>query len=375
MMKWNLYSLLICLPLSSMLMAADTGIEGSISQTLGYDDNFLFEEDAQSTLSYVLTPTLTGYYRTQTYTSSLTGSVAIKRYSDFSRYNSQDPRLSWQQAWIRERALLSLNIGYTETEQREDAEEDLGDFSTRNTVKTYTFAPAYNYQLTQRDSIGLTFGYTERQYSEATSSDNQSYSLGGNWAHDLSERTILRANLSYTNYEAQGLATETNSDIWRASLGATYNWSERTSITALLGANWQDLEERNVLLNQSTQSTNSGSLASVQWTHKSLQSTYNASYSRDLSPSSDGAVREQDRLTLGWRYELSDLSSFSLNGSWLKSTDDTQTREFASISPSYNRQLSQSLTWGARYDFKYQTRTNEPSAESNQIQMNLVYKF
>ncbi|WP_417585086.1 hypothetical protein [Nitrincola sp.] len=374
-MKWNLCGLLVCLPLSTLAIAADTGIEGSISQTLGYDDNFQLKEDAKSTWSYTITPALTGYYRTETYTSNLTGALAIKRYSDFSRYNSQDPRLNWQQAWIRERALFSLNLGYTETEQRDDAEEDLGDFSTRNTVKTYTFAPAYNYQLTQRDNLGLSFGYTERQYSEATSSDNQSYTLGGNWAHNLSERTILRANLSYTRYEAQGRATETDSDIWRMSVGATYNWSERTAITALLGANWQDVEEHFLLLDQKTQETNTGSLASVQWSHRTLQSTYNASYSRDLSPSSDGEVREQDRLNLGWRYELSDLSSVSLNGSWLKSTNDAQTREFVSFSPAYNRQLSQNMTWSARYDFKYQERADEPSAKSNQIQMNLVYKF
>jgi len=374
-MKWSLCGLLVCLPFSTLVLAADTGIEGSVTQTLGYNDNFLLENDAQSTWYYTITPRVTGYYRTETYTSNLTGSLAVNRYSDFSRYNSQDPRLNWQQAWIRERALFNLNIGYTETEQREDAEEDLGDFSTQNTVKTYTFAPAYNYQLTQRDNLGLSFGYTERQYSEATSSDNQSYTLGGNWAHDLSERTILRANLSYTNYEAQGALTETKSDIWRASVGATYNWSERTTLTALLGANWQDLEERTVLLNQSTQSTNSGSLASVQWNHQTLQSTYTASYSRDLSPSSDGAVREQDKLSLGWRYELSELSNVSVNGSWLQSTDDTQTREFMSFSPAYSRQLSRNMTLGARYDFKYQKREDEPSADSNQIQMNLVYKF
>ena len=375
-MKWNLYGFLICLPLSSLVTAADTGIEGSITQTLGYDDNFLFEEDARSTWVYTITPVLTGYYRTETYTSSLTGAVAIKRYSDFSRYNSQDPRVNWQQAWIRERASYSLNLGYTETEQRDDAEEDLGDFSTRNTVKTYTFAPAYNYELTERDRVGLTFGYTERKYSETTtSSDNKSYTLGSNWAHDLSERTILRANLSYTHNEARGVATETDSDIWRASVGATYNWSERTVITALLGANWQDVEKRSQPLNQTTQDTNTGTLASVQWSHQTLQSTYNASYSRDLSPSSDGEVREQDRITLGWRYQLSDLSSVSLNGNWLKSTDDSQSREFMSFSPSYNWQFSRNMSLGARYEHKQQERTNEPSVATNQIQINFVYKF
>lgn len=375
MMKWNLYGLLVSLPFSTLVIAADTGIEGSISQTLGYDDNFLFEESAQRTWSYVLTPTLTGYYRTETYTSNLTGSAAIKRYSDFSRYNSQDPRVNWQQAWIRERALLSLNLGYTQTEQRENAEEDLGDFATRNTVKTYTFAPAYNYQLTQRDSVGLSFDYTERQYSEATSSDNKSYNLGGNWAHNLSERTILRANLSYTRYEARGVATETDSDIWRASVGATYNWSERTSITALLGANWQDIEERILSLNQKTKSSDTGGLASVQWNHQTLLSTYNASYSRDLSPSSDGEVREQDRLNLGWTYQLSELSSFSLNSSFLKATDNIETREFMSVSPSYSRKITQNLSVGSSYEYRRQKVSDEAAVSSNQVRVNLVYGF
>lgn len=375
-MKWNLYGFLICLPLSSLVMAADTGIEGSIIQTLGYDDNILLkEEDAKSTWVYTITPALTGYYRTETYISNLTSAVGIKRYSAFSQYNSQDPRINWQQSWIRERALLSLNLGYTETEQRDDAEQNLGDFSTSNTVKTYTFAPSYEYQLTQRDSVDLSFDYTERNYSEATSSDNKRYTLGSHWSHELSERTILRANMSFTRYEALGITTATDSDIWRASVGATYKWSERTSITALLGASWQDVEERFLPLNQITNNTNIGSLASLQWTHQTLHSTYNASYSRDLSPSSDGDVREQDKFTLGWRYQLSDLTSASLNGSWLKSTDDSQSREFMSISPSYNWQLSRNVTLGARYEYKRQEQTNEPSAATNQIQLNFVYKF
>lgn len=376
-MKRNWCSVVFLLPLSGVLLAADTGIEGAITQSLSYDDNFLFREAAQDTWIYTLTPQLTGYYRTPTYTSTLNGAVEISRHSSFGRYDRNNPRLNWQQSWLRPRSAYNLGVGYQRADQRSEAVDDLGDFTTRSRVTTYSITPSYMYQWSEQDTLTLAFSYSERNYSgdTTTSNDNQNYTLNTGWSHQMDERLALRGNLSYTRYEAEGRLTETQSDIWRITGGATYEWSERTTATLLVGASWQETRERIPLLSVEDKSTNTGSVITLQWNHQSLIDSYSATFSRDLFPSSDGAVREQDRLTLGWGRPLSDVSRVSLNTSWLKSTDDDRTREYFSLAPSYTHELSPDLSVTGRYDYKWQKRSDEGSVEGNVLRVNLVYQF
>jgi len=387
-MKYTWCGMVLLLPMAGWSFAADTGIEGSVSQSVAYDDNFLFRQNADSTLIYTLTPQLTGYYRTPTYTSALTGAVDIQRHSDFSEYDRSNPRLSWQQSWLRIRSAYNLGISYQETDQRSEAADDLGDFTTRSKVSTLSFAPSYQYQWSERDSLSLSFNYTDRTYSGNTSSnDNQSYSLNTGWSHKLNERIALRANLGYTRYESEGrLQSDTRSDIWRVNTGVSYDWTERTSLTLLLGVTHQKtqtsqlgLVERDDLLfiEQINRTSNqTGTSVTLQWNHEALLNNYSASYTRDLVPSSDGNVREQDRLNLGFSRKLSDLSRMGVNASWLQSSDDTSSRDYFSISPTYTREFTRDLSMNARYEYRWQKRSTEDSSIDGSVyRLSLVYKF
>lgn len=387
-MKYTWFGMVILMPLTGWALAADTGIEGSVSQSLAYDDNFLFRQNAESSVIYTLTPQLTGYYRTPTYASTLTGALDIQRHTDFSEYDRSNPRLRWQQNWLRLRSAYNLGISYQEADQRAEAADDLGDFTTRSKVSTLTIAPSYQYQLSERDTVSLSFNYTDRAYSgDTTSNDNLSYSLNSGWSHKLNERVSLRANLGYTRYESEGqLQNDTRSDIWRVNTGVSYDWTERTSLTLLLGATHQKTQtsqlafvERNGLLfleRVANTSNQTGTSVTLQWNHDALLNNYSASYTRDLVPSSDGTVREQDRLNLGFSRSLSDLSRMSVNTNWLQSSDDASSRDYFSISPTYIRELTRDLSMNARYEYRWQKRSTEDASIDGSIyRLSLAYKF
>ena len=387
-MKYTWCGMVMLLPLAGITLAADTGIEGSITQSLSYDDNFLFRDNAESTFIYNLTPQLTAYYRTQTYTSALTGGVDFLRHSDFSDYDRTNPRLNWQQNWLRIRSSYGLGVSYQERDQRSEAADDLGDFTTRSKVKTFSVAPSFQHQLSQRDTLTLSANYTDRRYSGSTSSnDNQSLSLNGGWSHRLSERLALRGNLGYTRYESDGQVQDTQSDIWRANAGVDYDWSERTSLTLLLGATHQKTQDtRNVLFidelgflrirPETDTSTQTGSSVTMQWSHRSLLNGYSISYTRDFVPSSDGEIREQDRLNFGFTRSLSELSQMSVNATWLQSSDENTSRDYFSITPSYSRDFSRDWSMNAQYEFRWQKRSNEDSSiDASLFRVSLVYSF
>ena len=387
-MKYTWYGLALLMPMAGLSLAADTGIEGSISQSVGYDDNFLFRDNADSTLIYTLTPQLRGYYRTPTYSSALTGAVDIQRHSEFSQYDRSNPRVNWQQSWLRLRSSYNLGFAYQESDQRSEAAEDLGDFTTSSKVSTFNVAPSYQRQLSERDTLTLSLNYTDRTYSgNTTSNDNQSIALNSGWSHQLADRIALRANLGYTRYESEGRTqTDTQSDIWRVNTGVVYDWSERTSLTLLLGATHQTTQTSQVgLINQNgllllgqvnDESTQTGTSVTVEWGHQSLLNRYSASYTRDLVPSSDGAVREQDRLNIGFTRSLSDLSSLRINTTWLQSSDETSSRDYFSLSPTYTRELTQDLSMSARYEYRWQKRSTEDSnVDGSMVRLNLTYKF
>ncbi|WP_151669225.1 transporter [Nitrincola schmidtii] len=375
-MKYTWCGIVILLPLSGWALAADTGIEGAVSQSLAYDDNFLFRQNAESSVIYTLSPQLTGYYRTPTYVSTLTAAVDIQRHSDFSEYDRSNPRLGWQQNWLRIRSAYNLGISYQEADQRAEAADDLGDFTTRSKVSTLTLAPSYQYQWSERDTVSLSFNYTDRTYSgDTTSNDNQSYSLNSGWSHNLNERVSLRANLGYTRFESEGqLQNDTRSDIWRVNTGVSYDWTERTSLTLLLGVTHQKTQTS--LERVANTSNQTGTSVTLQWNHEALLNNYSASYTRDLVPSSDGAVREQDRLNLGFSRSLSDLSRMAVNASWLQSSDDNGSRDYFSLAPTYTREFTRDLSMNARYEYRWQKRSTEDSSIDGSIyRLNLVYKF
>lgn len=378
-MKYTRYGMVILLPLAGWVIAADTGIEGSLSQSLAYDDNFLFRENADSTLIYSLTPQLTGYYRTPTYSSSLTGTVDMLRHSNFSEYDRSNPRLNWQQNWLRIRSAYSLGISYLETDQRSEAADDLGDFSTRNKVSTFSLVPNYQYQWSQRDTVSLSYNYTHSTYSGDTSSnDNYSYSLNSGWSHTLNQRLAIRANLGFTRFESEGqFQNNSQSDIWRINTGLDYEWSERTSLSFLIGLSHQRSEESVLLIPElNSKSSQMSTSVTLQWSHQSLLNDYTVSYTRDLVPGSDGQIRAQDRLNIGFTHAVDELSKISVNAIWLQSSDDEGSRDYFSVSPTYSRELSQDLTMFAQYDYKWQQRSNEDAnIDGSVYRINLVYRF
>ena len=88
-----------------------------------YDDNFLMSDTEQESWIYSVKPEVSLIYLTPVMTSELDAKLAVKRYSEFDQFDSEDPAFSWKNSYKRARSTWSMDFGYRESSQRDFAEK------------------------------------------------------------------------------------------------------------------------------------------------------------------------------------------------------------------------------------------------------------
>ena len=126
--------LLVIFPATTL--AAGWVADFSFDADAAYDDNFLMNDAEQETWVYSLKPEASLIYLTPVIKSELEARLALKRYSEFDQFDSEDPAFKWENSYKRERSTWSLDFGYSENSQRDAAEQDTGQFDSNTLVET-----------------------------------------------------------------------------------------------------------------------------------------------------------------------------------------------------------------------------------------------
>jgi len=163
--------LLVTFPVASL--AAGWVADFSFDADATYDDNFLMNDAEQESWIYSLKPEVSLIYLTPVMTSELDAKLAVKRYSEFDQFDSEDPAFNWKNSYKRARSTWALDFGYSENSQRDFAEEDTGQFDSNTIVETVYADPSVVFRVTEKDDLGISLGYTERDYDGDDFSDNE----------------------------------------------------------------------------------------------------------------------------------------------------------------------------------------------------------
>ena len=146
----------VALASAPLVSGAATWVAGySFNADVSYDDNFFMNESEQDTLVYSVKPQTSLMYVSPVAKSQLDARVAVKRYSEFEQFDSEDPAFDWKNSYTTERSTWSFDFGYSENSQRDAAELDTGVFDSNSIVETIYVKPRVNIDLTERDQLGV----------------------------------------------------------------------------------------------------------------------------------------------------------------------------------------------------------------------------
>mgnify|MGYP001131851079 FL=1 len=368
--------LLVTFPAVSL--AAGWVADFSFDADATYDDNFLMNEAEQESWIYSLKPEASLIYLTPVIKSELDAKLAVKRYSEFDRFDSEDPAFNWKNSYKRARSTWSLDFGYSENSQRDAADQDTGQFDSNTIVETVYVDPSVVFSVTEKDDLGISLGYTEREYDADDFSDNENETVGLNWQHKVDEVLSTTANISVSQYTADRPNVNSNeTDYEKITAGFIYQYSESMTINGSAGYFQSDSRKRiisgPVVLIVDSEIT--GVLLNLGMNYSQEKTNWSFNLSRNLYPSSQGDVEERDSVGIGYERKFTARSSSGINVSWHETNSAAEDRESINISPYYHYRITEKLKLQTSYVFRSFDRQLGGEVESNRVKMGLRYSF
>jgi hypothetical protein len=375
----NQIALAVAVALTPCVLSAATWVaDYSVDADATYDDNFFMGEVEQDTVIYQLRPEASLSYVSPVVKSEFDVRVALKRYSEFDQFDSEDPAFDWKNSYRTERSTWGINVGYSENSQRDAAELDTGNFDSNSIVETVYVDPSVNFDLTERDQLGISLNYTERDYDTNDFSDNENESIGLNWQHRINEVLSSTATVSFSQYDADRMAISSNTtDYLQTTVGFIYQRSEAMTINGSLGHFETDSEAQLIFgpIALVSETESSGTLLQLGVGYSYEKDLFRFNLSRGLYPSSQGVVEERDSVGLDYEHQFSGRSTSGINITWHDSDSFVEQRETVTLSPFYRYRLTEMLRLETTYIFRRFDRQSTSEVESNRIKIGLRYSF
>ncbi len=380
MMDYKKFAVLLTASAVLPVQAAEWVFDGSANPRYGYDDNVFLQEDEESSFDFKIKPTVNLSRFQANSSSTLSLGYAIERYFSVSELDTDNPFARFDTQYQFERMQLGLKASYIEDSTRNDALEDTGDFSTNATLTSRSLSPSISYQLTEVDTVTATVDYSDKRYSTADFADSETKGLTLGWQRQFTERFSGGLSVSSTNYQIEDIDYTSDDDNYNLSWQMTYQWSELWLIDGSVGYRRLD-SERTDLLGNTTSDQSSGISYNIDITHEGELNTISLALSKQLSPSSDGDVSEQERIGVVWTRLLSEQWSFNLSTSYQESTstsnDDDTNRENLDFSPSFSWQFSPTMNLNLGYSYRKQKQDGaiNQNVDSNSVSLSLNYNW
>ncbi len=356
-------------------------IEPSASVSLFYDDNVrLSVDDPISSFGTRALVDVDLGRRTEVSEIAVATQVRADQYTDATDLNSVDGTLALETARRLERHRLALDLGldYDSTLTSEEATSGLVQVNKRR--RRLFVGPAWSYAITPRASLDLTASYADVAYDDVDVIPLFDYtfatvSLGTSYA--LSERAQLFGRVLYDRYEAEQIATQ--SDTVGFLVGGSYRWSPTLSLTGLVGARRADTEAPTFRGIESSEST--GPLAQLRLQKDFKVGKLVFAVNRTLAPSSTGTLLDTTSGSLRLEHPLTPRWGvlFDLNAYRNRNPDgetNLNDRDFVSLSPRLRHKLSDWWQVDLAYRYRHQEREIfADAAQSNAVFLTLRYTW
>lgn len=391
-----------CLIILSVKPAAPAAYElrltPDLRERLTWNDNFFFKNVEDFELRSE--PKLSLDYRSERNQLSASGDLADFRYLDKSEYDRANyaADLVWR-GQLSERLNASLQGGWLRDYSLDSFwDDDSSAYVTMLRRKNYNAGTTLSYELTELDSVDLSFNWSKLVYEKRVSGYSDYDMLGGNvtWRHSLLDgRMSLVALGSWQHVEfdspPQGRGPLAGKqDITQNSFNALAGiyWSplEKLVLQIMAGANYTESEVENagLLVNwglqpQKRNSHSTGLTGSFDLTWKEENSAVKLSYKQEQLPSAYGELRTVNTVMLSGSYDFNRRTGVYSSLRYSNSKSDNVTgREISKDFWIYNLQgrylftpeLSGILQYSHMY---YYNKSDDARERSNAVFLQFAY--
>lgn len=394
--RWRRWWLLV--PLVVLLVWCPWGRPGALAAEwsvvpqmgLGgeYDSNINFSfRDRRSDIIFRVYPSVDLSYASDV--SQYTGRLALTgmHYSRDSKFDKIDQNFSFSgKREVLPRLSLSFSGSYTLDTTLQEELTASGFIITRSPRQSFFLSPGLGYQLTERDTLALSYGYGQVIYQDPEFRDYTTHRVSLSYGHLLANaRTTLNASISGStvNYSRGGNDYPT----LNLAAGVTYRVAEDFSLSAQAGINLTRFREltggrgpggRIVLREETTFSVSPflGLATTRRWTRTSLTVGIN----RTQSPSAAGRLLEYYQGFIGLSHEISERLKAGLDGSLYYSTSSREEGNYEnlvfSFGPQMSYQLTERLTFTSSYRFGFRNDlVTDQTSQRHQVVVSLNYSW
>lgn len=238
-----------------------------------------------------------------------------------------------------------------------------------------TLRPSWDYDLTQRTVVGLSYRFIDVSYEDEPGvdlTDHRTHAVEGRLAYKLAPNETVLGTIE----GAQFRADDTDSETDNVSLVGTYvrGFSPVSEGLFALGIRRSKVDEPGV------DDTSTGAIVRARYTHELQAGRISFSAGREVRPSGTSRMVESDHVDAVFERELTPRLIFSLAGtafkihSLLDDGIDTAERDYIRVEPALSYALTRELSLDGSYRYRWQERDIDPdSAESNAILIGIRY--
>jgi len=349
-------------------------VKPSISAGVTSSDNLrLNTANEISETGYTISPSVEIGTKSEISSITLGVSGSSTRYSGGGINDSDNLRINLGMNRKSERSQMGLNLSFAQLSALTSEQEDSGLLVPGRESDRVTVRPSFSYSLSQKQSVQFSLGHSSLDYDSGAASlvGYTNNDVSGTYSYQASPKNTYTFSVTGSSYESDNSVTE--SDSVGLSIGVNHSFSETINGSANIGGRKTENTTSGI------ETDNTGTTFNLSLNKKSIKTTYSASLSRSVSPSSVGQVNESDRFGLSLTHQYSKKISMGLNLNHIqnKSALNAVTatdRKYSSLSPSLNWRLTEKMNLNFVYQYskqKFDSATSE--ADSNVFKINFRY--
>lgn len=365
---------------NSAAQAAETVVEGTASERIGFDDNVGWtRNNAISDVSSVTALGLSFGNRTEAHELDLRSRFLFTNFLDESDLDSNDQYVVAEGAIRTPRSRTGLAAEYARDTTRTSQEDDTGAFLLDNIrQQEVTLRPNWSFQATRLDRFSLEAEYRNVDYDRQLV-DNDGISGELSWNHGLTSTSefTLSGSAEQIDFDRSD-----NRQVRLFGLDANFTTELSPQLRLSIGAGpyWAELSADPTGSAVDADDDTLGVLANADLTFDFDDDiVLEASYRRFVAPSGSGNVVIRDRFdasfeqdwnaTVSWGMALRFQAQDDLLGS------STTGRDFFRVAPSIDWRITEDWIARASYRFRWQSvEGQDDDSVSNAAFVTLTYR-
>lgn len=357
-------------------------LEGRGSVIGTYDDNVrLTDKSPDEALGVIIRPEVDVHGRGQNWDVNLATFAAFERYDD-SNFNSDNFGIALDSVYRTQ--LQEFGLGGLVNRETTLATEqyDTGDLADEGIKYTYELAPFWNYQITERQTVGVGANVTIADYASTNRFDDyQTYGGDLSWGYQLTEQDEVFTSFIYSHNNSDD-DENSKSDFYGIGLGWRQVVSKRLNWSFEAGPRYFYSEQDRTNGSNQTETDEDSSIGYFlrgELNYRTSELTnVNLRIDRTVEGSGGGGATQRNRMRLGGNYRFkprwvaSLTSGFTLNQD-PNDDDDQRDRNFFTISPRIAYDLTQDWSIWSSYRFRTDDEKGSARAYSNGVFVGVTY--